>query len=184
MQSKRSIPAAIKFACIFVLILVFTSALVALDDSKAEVTHRRGESDVAYQARLRAAERRENSVQLIDKQPGETCEAYEARLRTTLKGYIYLFLDPHYAVQREGESQQSYQARCRAAERAMASIYYSLIVRPNEDEAAYRERLSAWKEAQLSISVERRRGESEGSYQARLRAAKRKKMSEFNSSQQ
>lgn len=176
--------AKIIISLVAVLILVFTSGLIAFEESKAKVTRRSGESDAAYQARLRAAGSKHNTIQLINKQSGETNEAYEARLRTTLKGYVYLFLDPHYVVQREGESDQSYQARCRAAERAMSSLYYSLIARPNEDEAAYRERLSVWKEAKLSISVKRRSGESEASYQARLRAAERKKMSEINSSQQ
>ncbi len=118
---------------------------------------RRGESEASYQARVRAAERARAvaarrhdmslSPSLLEKQP-EADAAYQIRLRRTIQGLLTL-LSPEPKIDiRRGESDASYDARCRAASRAQASLLCHLIARPGEDQAAYQNRLQTWREAQ------------------------------------
>ncbi len=66
------------------------------------VTKRPGESEAAYQARLRAAARNRTlsrstncpTIAFLDKTPEETYFAYEARLRTTVESLLALLSQP------------------------------------------------------------------------------------------
>jgi hypothetical protein len=113
--------------------------LVALNASEVkepsvQVARRRGESEASYQARVRAAERARRNANIDKQQTGETDEAYQLRLRTTIKGLLDLCLPIQPVVQRDGESQASYQARIRAAERSGSLRNSSLMAYPYEDE--------------------------------------------------
>lgn len=143
---------------VLMLFLGFTSALVAIDETEVkdpvvQLARRRGESEASYQARVRAAERARRTASIDRQQTAETDEAYQLRLRTTIKGLLDLCLPIQPVIQRDGESQASYQARIRAAERSGALQNSSLMAYPYEEEIAYRSRLKAWKESYRYASL-------------------------------
>ncbi len=187
-MQNRSCFSVKRHSVLAVLIICVTGIFVALGSAQGKITRRAGESQAAYQARVRAATAaaaRTRSgvaqVQFIDKQSGETGASYQARLRRTVRGLLFLQAPPFVVTRRSGESTAAYEARCRAAKAAEGRSQYHLIARPDENETAYRARLAKWKEIKSSVTIKRRTGESEAAYQARLRAAMKKKLTEMGS---
>ncbi len=166
------------FVISFMMVMVFGSvcALVTFAQSGANVIRRQGESDASYQARLRAANRRHMSDdalypdKLIHIQDGESKVDYQARLRSTIRGL--LVLQAPKTTRRESEEESNYQNRCRAIRKSYVSQFNHLVAHPEEDDVAYQDRISKWKQAQETTLIERKRSESEQSYYNRaMRAA-------------
>jgi hypothetical protein len=136
---------------------------------------RHNETEAAYNRRVSVARnaivaRRRASDQMpkiYSKQAGESDEAYQSRLRLTIKGLL-MQQYPNPVQKQRDESEAAYQARAGAALRAIEMRRSSLVARPGEEETAYLARLTASKERKSSISSSKRAGESTNASQAHV----------------
>jgi hypothetical protein len=151
-------------------ILVVVSVLVAFGqtDSKDAGTGltRRERGNQAMEAATARAHAR--MTKLLNKQSGETDAAYQARLRLTIRGLMKIHYPGPYMPKRSNESEAAYQARAGVALQTTELSHNSLIARLGEEESTYFARLTSHMGRVLSI--ERRPGESEAEYKARLKA--------------
>ncbi len=179
MQNQAKRPFIASF--MMVLVLGSVSALVSLAQSDINMPRRQGENDASYQARLRARDRYLNSdpkldsSSLIYKQPGETDETYQERLQITINGLLYL-RNPEDPKMRNGETQASFQARLRMAEKNRLNRYNHLIALSKEDKGSYLTRLRGWVGFESSPEFRRRQGESASGYQKRFLEAVQNKL--------
>lgn len=160
------------------LIVVGGCVLVALGQSEAEDSNRTQSTTV-----LPAGNRKPAQMNRLEKQSDETNDAYQARLRLTIRGLLRRQVSSSTPPKRENETTAAYQRRIQVPSVAFEVLGFSLIARPGEEEAAYFDRLAVGSEDQ-SVSVPPRRpNESEVLYKARVRATIDAQTSGDNSSQ-
>jgi hypothetical protein len=144
------------------------------------IERRAGESEAAYQARrpalALAPQRKQRAESRLNQQAGESDTDYLARLRMTIKAT--LSLNGPLGEKREGESEDTYKARCRAVNRMLWIRDSPLIAQAGENEEDYQDRIHASKVAadrrKHSKPPIKRAGQSEAAYQAALRAYRAK----------
>jgi hypothetical protein len=116
----------------------------------------------------------------IERRSGESEASYQARIRASERARIAAASGKTPIERRDGESEASHQARIRAYNRAQAAVaerhVTSLLDKQPEPDAVYQIRLRRTIQGLLTLlvpepTIERRRGESDASYDARFRAA-------------